>query len=498
MNSNRTRITLGLVVVCALAPATTAQALNYDSVEQYRLSGIQGDSVAAAGVIAEDLDGDGHADILSAASDQLRLLRGDGRGRFELEPKNVAKVKDDFIDSEAADVNGDDDTDLIALGGFFGDSVRAYVGKGDGTFQAGAPVEPTADRPEALAVGDLDGDGDDDAVVGGFQSVQPILNDGAGGLSLRPVIEGPGNCCRRVAIGRVNGDAFADVVAVDPFEGIVVLLGDGAGNFTQQAPQFVVDANGPSLTSVALADLNADSRTDVVLLDCSEDENFLWVLHGDGTGAFTAQPPVAVRYEAGCSADSLELADVDGDARLDALVAYFDWSAGSISVLPGIPGGFAPGVAFAVRGVEGAATADFDEDGRADLAGAGYNEAHFISSLLAADGTVECDGRPATFVGQEPGETRAYKGKVRVSESPFGGEADDVFSLGEGKDRGRGGGGNDAVCGGASVDLLTGASGDDVLVGGPGPDVIKGGPGDDECIGGPGEDRFRDCETERQ
>ena len=72
----------------------------------------------------------------------------------------------------------------------------------------------------------------------------------------------------------------------------------------------------------------------------------------------------------------------------------------------------------------------------------------------------------------------------------FGGGGNDMLDGGLGDDILNGGTGDDTIIGGAGSDILIGAEGADTLSGGAGNDYITGGTGDDDLRGGAGEDIF--------
>ena len=103
--------------------------------------------------------------------------------------------------AEAADLNGKGMLDIVAIGERLG--VVLYFGQKDGTFSAGMVIENGL-TPYALAVGDLNGDGKIDIVVGNVEAPSTVyFNDGSG-RHFTPIHFGDNK-------GTVYGFAIADL-----------------------------------------------------------------------------------------------------------------------------------------------------------------------------------------------------------------------------------------------------------------------------------------------
>jgi hypothetical protein len=262
-----------------------------------------------------DLNGDGRIDFaaVNSATVDVFLRRIDG----SLPSRLVVSTPPGFqyipSSSVAADVNGDGIQDLLAstVGG---GTVETFLGQGDGGFRQ--PITtPTDDFPSFLAAADFDGDGSLDLAVQ-TRTLDFFKGDGAGSFSHAGEIGD--SIYGQVEAADFDGDGNLDLVAVarrfvpaPGFVGAEVFLGDGRGSFRRAAS---LESNEPT-SGVIVHDVNADGRTDVVLLNARNLSLFL----NTGGGEFTTAATISTPGSAGVAGAAI--GDLDGDGLPDLAIS---------------------------------------------------------------------------------------------------------------------------------------------------------------------------------
>lgn len=299
-----------------------------------------------------DFDGDGLADVANVAGSELRVYRNLGTGALAAPVVLPAGVEP--VGLAAGDLDADGDLDLVAANR--GDSTyRVYLGTGAGAFAA-QPAVPLPGAPEDVVLGDWNGDGHLDAAftLGAGRSVASVAGagDGAFGAAVQAAV--PGAVASLAALD-LHGDGRLDLAASDAAGGrIHLLVNDGAGRFAGGAALTA----GAGVADLAAADFDGDGRADLAAVD--RIDNTLSV-HPGVPGGFAAP----ARYAVGTQPWTVAAADVDRDGDLDLLVSVR--TSGKIVLLRNQgDGSFAAaqdvGVANQPRGL-----APLDLDGDADL-----------------------------------------------------------------------------------------------------------------------------------
>jgi hypothetical protein len=321
--------------------------------------------------------GNGNAVLGTAA------LGAGNPGLTWLNPQTLAGFNPEAI--AVGDFNGDGIPDLAEISGAQ-NFVTIYLGNGDGTFTQLTSVTPpaTGSSPSSIAVGDFNGDGKLDLAVVNDESdtVSILLGNGDGSFTATAASPATGVAPVNIAVADFNGDGIPDLVVSTPFtDTINIFLGNGDGTFTPAA--VTTTASGPGNT-VAVGDFNGDGKPDLAIGSNSA----VYILLGNGDGTFTAAPTqTTTGYFS-----SIVIGDFNGDGKLDMAVGnlqnvtgestaveiYLGNGDGTFNALPSLLPVGAP--------AENMAIGDFNQDGIPDLAIPTYSGA--ITMMLGnGDGT---------------------------------------------------------------------------------------------------------------
>ncbi|MGI4870354.1 MAG: FG-GAP-like repeat-containing protein [Janthinobacterium lividum] len=167
-----------------------------------------------------------------------------------------------------------------------------------------------------------------------------------------------------VVAGNLDADAALDLVVVNNGSSTVsVLLNNGSGTgFTAATGSPITVGSTPQ--HAILADLNNDGNLDL-LVTCSGTVN---VLKGNGDGTFTAQTSLTI-----ASAMMSAVGDLNGDGNLDLLTVRYTSPGIAVINLGNGNFGFTSSSYNGLNvGPRSVVLADFNEDGRLDLATADY------------------------------------------------------------------------------------------------------------------------------
>lgn len=360
--------------------------------------------------LCADLDRDGRMDVMILSSGVVRIYHGLAGGAFG--PWVRIPLPWWARDMRAIDLDGSGSLDLViqtySSRIFF--SVLATGPRDYGTphVEDALLMEYTPQEDGTMAVGDADGDGDDDVFMTDNAGNASVVLNERGSLSamsrpaqtIAPVtsvlaadFDGDGRADlaaagptgeidvsrslrggrlesayapfmpprgANLAQGDVDRDGHLDLV-LETATGFELRLGDGTGCFDAQVQFDLPLPNSNPLNDLALADLDADGDLDVTAVSWG---GRVFVSRGDGSGGFG----VASVQHSFTGGGWVKSGDVNGDGFLDWIFLE-PWASARIAVQFGDgQGGFHPQTASpAPRSLSYLDVADFDEDGRDDL-----------------------------------------------------------------------------------------------------------------------------------
>lgn len=344
-------------------------------------------------VLAAELTGDGRPDLAVAGEGRVLILTGDGDGGFRRAGEYEAG--EDPTGLAASDLDSDGDLDL-AVANHETDYLTLLLNDGGGAFgpaQASPVRIEVTPHPHTVAAGDLDRDGRTELLVdhrsaGGLLT---LYGNDQGDFEPGEVVVLGGDPYRDVVVADLDGDGVLDLAT--PNERTVGFrlgrLGGGFGELRE------LDASRVAPYGLAAGDVNGDGVPDLAASSGEGGEGAV-VLLGDGSGSF--RPAPGSPYAAARGFSALDVADLDGDGRDD--LAVTSWDAGEVAILYGrdVDGG--DGRAPVVRRVElgegpwSVSAADFDADGRDDLAVAVTGESRVVVLLSRGAAGIEPDRWP--------------------------------------------------------------------------------------------------------
>ncbi|HKE01872.1 MAG TPA: VCBS repeat-containing protein, partial [Planctomycetota bacterium] len=346
----------GGTVYVLLTTAPTGAFGTYGFAPATKLDVEAGCSAVALG----DLNHDGHVDLatghppVNAAGNSVGIWLGTQSGSFGA-VHEVGGGSGQLQALALGDLSGDGKLDVAAT---VGSQVMADLKFGTSNGFAAPTFYDDAPSPMGIRLADLDGDGNLDAVTGrsGASQVSVLLGTGAGTFGAATPFPA-GTDPTAVAIADLNGDGKPDIAAANKGSQDITLLRNTAISTYATTNTY---STGFFPRGLTVGDFDGDGKSDVVTTGYPSSVYFL---AGAGSGAFG--PPVA--SGTGPSPIGVACGDLNADGKLDLVTANGGATTYS-SLLGSGAGTFSLAGNFnAETGANGIALGDFDLDGRLDV-----------------------------------------------------------------------------------------------------------------------------------
>ncbi len=314
-------------------------------------------------VKAADLNGDGRADIALAAHLRgLTVLINEAGGHYAPWSEGLLlrlpaeSVNEPVFTSRRialADWNGDGTPDLLAANegpsrigaGAVPDAFGLWFNRG-GVWDRAVPEQAVQGFSDAIAAGDIDGDGDLDALLGS-QVIGNRLLLQIGDQNLfraRELRSLPRDAAvTAVALHDMDADARADALvatrAADRGRFCTALYAvRDAGSAKERPLALWGEASNDALAALAFADIDGDGHDDLVAL---REQGEILLFAGTGRGFSRDLRLAPIEALSHCSVFDAQLADLDGDGGPELIVSYAGDETGTGSGSCAGGGGFA-------------------------------------------------------------------------------------------------------------------------------------------------------------
>jgi hypothetical protein len=317
------------------------------------------------------------------------------------------------------DLDGDGDLDLVLGNGRHEPEVNVvYSNDGRGNFYGRRALDEAPDRTYRVVLGDVDHDGDlDAAVVNDIGEPGKLLfNDGRGQFRVAAQFGDGAHAGRSLALGDLDGDRDLDVVAVSTIFGQnFVYLYDGGKLIARK-----LGAGKETSLAVALGDLDRDGDLDIVIGNRGA-PSVVYV--NDGRANFAEPRPFGGAKDL---TTTIALGDLDGDGDLD--IAAGRWEDAGVVYLNDGAARFAETrtLGAARPQIYDLALADMDLDGDLDAVIATWAPR---TAFIDSDG----DGKPDRWLETKRDEIARVivnDGKARFSDGDvFGSGGDRMRAL---------------------------------------------------------------------
>ena len=287
-------------------------------------------------VALADINKDGNLDIVAAcenATNKLFLNNGTLDPFNGVSHTNIGADIDTTHDIAIADLDDDGDLDVAVANR--GQTNKFYLNDGTsdsfGYITDGSPIGGDTDLHEALAIGDIDGDGNLDIIVGCWGDTvnyRYYLNNGtsipftAADTSISIDKNILSYSTYDVALGDINGDGNLDFVAGGHGRNELFLNNGTVDPFSDSQPGILITNDNNFTQFVMLGDTDADGDLDVVVGNTSG-TNKLYLNNGTGDPFSNISTGIPISPDTD-DTHGMAFGDLDGDDILDIVTGNWN------------------------------------------------------------------------------------------------------------------------------------------------------------------------------
>jgi hypothetical protein len=234
------------------------------------------------GIAAADFDEDGKLDLAvdSWGENKVLVLFGNGDGTFRTNGVKFDVGAAPYERLRTANLDGDGHADIITSN-WKGDSVSVLRGDGKGRFAlAGGANIPVPTSPFGIAIGDFNGDRQPDIAIVHYSGqatdrsrngLSVLLGDGKGRFALARGSPFPvGHYPPTVAAGDLNRDGITDIAVPNYLDNSVTIYLGGTNGIHPAAGSPIKVGRGPA--GVAIGDLDGDGKPDLVVTEAEDND----------------------------------------------------------------------------------------------------------------------------------------------------------------------------------------------------------------------------------